>query len=535
MSSIDYINQPSEISWKALSYFDLYRFLITFLFASLVLIGQLPEPLGIYDRALFSISAYVYLLISLIALFFTHIQKPPYVIQVIGQVISDIVMITLFMYASAGLNSGFGMLMVIVIAGGGILTPGRIGILFAAVATISVLGHEAYIQLSRDFPPPNYIHAGFLGITFFMTAFIGHVLAIKVQESEALAKQREVDLEKLFQLNEHIVQRLFSGIIVLDEEFKLQLFNESAKSLLGFKEDIYGKDLVNIAPELFNYANKWKENEGEQAVIIRPSKGSTEVQASFVHLHLDKKFELLIFLDDVMQIRQRAQQMKLASLGRLTASIAHEVRNPLGAISHASQLLSESNALAGEEKRLTAIIEEHSNRVNNIIENVMSISRRVQATPVSIELNDWLEKFTEEFRMRNDLKQNALKLKLEAPGIMARMDPSQLNQILWNICENGIRYSRGTPLIEINCNTRNDTKRPYIDIVDHGPGICIDIVDQLFEPFVTTNSQGTGLGLFIARELCEANQATLNLHFNTAEGCCFRINFSHPEKRHGLV
>ena len=527
--------QPSDISWKALAYFNLYRFLIAFLFLSLVWVGQLPEPLGIYDKTLFSICVHIYFVFSLAAIFFIRIQKPRYVLQVIGQVFVDIVMITLFMYASAGLNSGFGMLMVIVIAGGGILCPGRIGILFASVAAISILGHEVYIQLSRDYPPPNYIHAGFLGITFFITAFISHVLAAKVQQSEALAEQRAEDLDKLFQLNEHIVQRLYSGIIVLDEGFKIRLFNESAKTLLGFKEDIYGKHLKNISPELFNYADKWKKSEGGQAVIIKPSKGSVEVQASFVNLHLDKKFEELIFLDDVVQIRQRAQQMKLASLGRLTASIAHEVRNPLGAISHASQLLSESDSLSGEEKRLTTIIEEHSHRVNNIIENVMSISRRQQATPTFIELNRWLEKFTEEFVARKVLEPGSVKLNLDSSDIVARMDASQLHQILWNICENACRYSKGIPLIEIYCGIREDTKRPYIDILDHGPGISDDITEQLFEPFITTNSTGTGLGLFIARELCEANQATLDLKSNTDQGCCFRIIFSHPEKRHGFI
>ena len=118
---------------------------------------------------------------------------------------------------------------------------------------------------------------------------------------------------------------------------------------------------------------------------------------------------------------------------------------------------------------------------------------------------------------------------------MARMDPSQLRQVLWNICENGIRYGGDTPLIELNCGIKQDTERPFVDIIDHGPGIAAGIEEQLFEPFVTTESKGTGLGLFIARELCEANQASLSLHANSTEGCCFRIVFSHPEKRQGLV
>ena len=165
----------------------------------------------------------------------------------------------------------------------------------------------------------------------------------------------------------------------------------------------------------------------------------------------------------------------------------------------------------------------------------MSISRREQAVPTFIELVPWLEKFVEEFTNRNELGKDAISLKVGKSGIIARMDSSQLNQVLWNICENGIRYSKGMPLIEILCGVNAGTERPFIDIFDHGPGISPDIAEQLFEPFVTTDSRGTGLGLFIARELCEANLASLKLESNTPRGCCFRITFSHPDKRHKFL
>jgi len=227
--------------------------------------------------------------------------------------------------------------------------------------------------------------------------------------------------------------------------------------------------------------------------------------------------------------------MKLASLGRLSASIAHEIRNPLGAISHAGQLLSESESLGEEDRRMTNIIEDHSKRVNNIIENVMRISRREPAVPAEIELGSYLRDFVEEFRSSHELDSNTIKLNIKKKAIDARMDPGQLNQVLWNLCENGMRYSKSKAALDLECAVREDSKRPYIDVIDHGPGIAADIVDNLFEPFFTTDSGGTGLGLYISKELCEANQATLNLQSNTEHGCTFRINFSHPEKQHVLV
>lgn len=224
--------------------------------------------------------------------------------------------------------------------------------------------------------------------------------------------------------------------------------------------------------------------------------------------------------------------MKLASLGRLTASIAHEVRNPLGAISHAGQLLSESPALNDEERRLTVIIEEHSRRVNSIVEDILRISRRRQSRTERIDMSRWLEDFRSEFLLRYNLAPADVVLELDDGPIAAGMDPDQLHQVLWNLCENGLRYSRGSPLLLIRGGVQRDTGRPYVEVVDQGPGVAAEAREQLFEPFFTTEAAGTGLGLYIARELCESNQALLQLRYAGPGGSCFRIDFAHPQRQH---
>ncbi len=528
------LNTHSETSWRALQYFNLYRFLIAFLFITLIWVGQLPDPLGSYDQLLFSVTCHLYLVLTIIIAFFIKLQAPYYNLQIAVHVILDISAISMMMYASNGLGSGFGMLLVVAVIGGSILRAGRIAILFAAVATLIVLAQEVYVQFYRFSPLPNYTHAGFLGITFFMTAFLGQVLAAKVQKSEALAEQRAIDLENLGLLNEYIVQRMQSGLVVLDENCQIRLLNEAAKHLLGLDEQHHYQMLRESAPELFEHLNDWQQKGAQRTVIFRPAKGDVDVQASFTRLNPESEFGVLIFLEDIAQMRQHAQSLKLASLGRLSASIAHEVRNPLGAISHASQLLSESEFLGKEDGRLINIITDHARRVNRIIENMMLISSSEAAVPENINIGEWITDFIAEFSNQKQLKKNDIHIGTNFYTVAVRMDISHLYQVIWNLSENAMRYSQRRPLIEYRWGVREGTGKPYLDVIDQGSGMPEDVASQLFEPFFTTDVDGSGLGLYISRELCEANQASLVLDKNTSKGCCFRIYFTHSEKQKSL-
>ena len=467
----------SDTSWQALQYLNLYRFIIALLFVSLIWIGQLPQPLGIYDPYLFLVSSHIYIVA---AIFFGVLIQSKYLrynLQVAGEVLFDICILSSLMYASAGLSSGFGMLLVIAVAGGSILSTRKIAVLFAAVASLLVLGQEIYSALL--FYIPNYTHAGFLGITFFAAAILGHALASRVQKSEALARQRAVDLKNLARLNEYIVQGMQSGIVVLDDSHRVRLVNESAKQLLGLDTNVMNKVIDDIVPQLAKYMHLWLTEQDEQTVIFNPEHGDIDVQASFTQLNPDAKLGILIFLEDVAQLRQRAQHMKLASLGRLAASIAHEVRNPLGAISHAGQLLSESHSLNKEDDHLLQIILQHTHRVNSIIENTMQISRRESAIVESINIKTWLETFANEFDKHHQLEPGSIVYTVEEDDMNIRMDPGQLHQVIWNLSENAIRYSKDMPLLEFRCSIKKETDRPYLDVIDHGSGIPDEIMDQI--------------------------------------------------------
>ncbi|MFN3587056.1 MAG: sensor histidine kinase, partial [Moraxellaceae bacterium] len=227
-------------------------------------------------------------------------------------------------------------------------------------------------------------------------------------------------------------------------------------------------------------------------------------------------------------------QLKLASLGRLTASIAHEIRNPLGAISHATQLLAESPDLLGPDRRLLEIIDQHCRRMNGIVENVLSVSRRQQSYPEVLELAEWLTRFREEHLALPREHPVDIVLRLEKSLLPVRFDPQQLYQVVSNLVANGMRYNRKTTGIErvqIEAGILPVSQQPYLDVIDEGPGIPQAQIDHLFEPFYTTEASGTGLGLYLSREICEANQARLD-HLPRQPGACFRITFSHPERLH---
>jgi len=208
---------------------------------------------------------------------------------------------------------------------------------------------------------------------------------------------------------------------------------------------------------------------------------------------------------------QQAQQLKLASLGRLTASIAHEIRNPLSAITHAGQLLDEAEQINPADRRLTEIIQTHSKRVNTIIENVMQLSRRQQTHSEELNLGRWLRDFYQEFCHDNPGSADIMNIHLYPENIMVRFDSSQLTQIVTNLCKNSIRHCRASdaPWILLRAGLSDDGNRPFLEITDNGPGVADEDINKLFEPFFTSANEGTGLGLYIARELGESNQTQL--------------------------
>jgi two-component system, NtrC family, sensor histidine kinase PilS len=441
----------------------------------------------------------------------------------------DIVVLTALMYGSGGVGSGIGLLLLVCVAAGAILGTGRIPLLLAALATIAVLYQELYISLSAPSLHDDYFQAGLLGGLFFGAAVAFAYLSRRVRENDLRALAREVEMVDLERINRQIIARMRTGIAVVDAENRVRMANRSARALLGCQAD---EALVELPRVLAQHLDAWRNHPERRAAPLQVAPDTPEIRVNFSAVRADQPHaDVTVFIEDTAELQQQAQQLKLAALGRLSASIAHEIRNPLGAISHAAQLLCESEQLGPGDRRLTEIIHNHGQRMNRVVENVLETSRRRPPTPVRLQLAEQLTRFAEVFR--DAVPDAEIEIAVEPADAEVRMDKSQLEQVLTNLVGNAIRHSRehsGRAFARLEGGVDPRTDRPYLNIIDHGCGVAEKDVAHLFDPFFTTAPTGTGLGLYISRELCEANQARLTYYRHPADGACFRIAFSHPDR-----
>lgn len=519
----------AQVPWRMLRYFNLYRLCLSGLMLVLAIGGSPPEPFGAFDARLFGLTSAIYLICALLNQAAVEARVGTLTRQVGAQVTLDTLTLCALMYASGGIASGFGILLVISIGGASLIVSGLAVMWLAAQTTLAILV-TTLISVRFQYAPLSEVsQAGLMGLFLFTVGIGGFSLAERVRRSEALAQRRAQDIATLSELNESIVQRMRSGVLVLDAVDQVVLHNEAAGRLAHLQED-GGRLAIDGDAPLGQALARWRQTGVASTTPVSLDPSEPAVLLSFTRLGAPSEGRTLVFLDDAAETFQRAQQLKLVSLGRLTASIAHEVRNPLGAISHASQLLGEASELAAGDRRLIEIINQHCWRVNEIIENVMQLGRREAMVSETFPLDVWLQEFAEDYRAQMQLAETEMVLDCAA-SVEVRMDKSQLRQVLVNLCDNALRYSNRTPRIRLICREQADTGRPTLEVADTGPGMQDEVAMQVFEPFFTDSPGGTGLGLYIARELCENNQAALSLVGNGPRGCVFRILFAHPQRR----
>ena len=491
----------------------------------------LATQLGTLAPDWFRMLAVGYALFNLLAVLLLQTAPPRYFqrqVIAIGLSAVDVMWLAAMMYCSGGVASGIDPLMLVTVAAGAVVIRGPWSTFIAALATITVLALEVLVSLEPG-EVPRFFEAGMLGVLFFVFSLLIQNLSRRLRSNEMQALRQAAELADLERINKQIVQRMRTGIVVVDRDNRVRTFNESARALLGQMGSTHFNSLPDpLAEELTD----WRNNTSLRTPPFQLDPRSPQIRVNFSAVRSDDPHgDVTIFVEDTGEIYQQAQQLKLAELGRLSASIAHEIRNPLGAISHAAQLLRESQNLDRGDERLTEIIHSHSLRMNDVVENVLEVSRRSPPNPKRILLLELVQDFVKQ--SRDSLSGANITTHVDPDSTEIRVDPSQLTQVLTNLVTNAVRHGgEGSERVHVQLIGGIDTQsgRPFLNVIDDGPGVPPEEVASVFDPFHTTKVNGTGLGLYISRELCETNQAQLNYIADYADGACFRILFTHPNR-----
>lgn len=515
----------TQPDWLSLRLLNSYR-----LFVVIVLLaGFIATPgdiaFGQSAPRAFHVATSAYALLAVVFALWLRRRRPDHQTQCYVHFYTDVIVLAIAIYASGGVASGLGILLVVPVAGAGVLLQTRYSLVYAALATLLLLTSEAIRHLQLGADAAAYTQAALLGIALFAAAILAGLLARRHAYSAALARQRSVDLRRMAELNELIIQQMEAGILVVDPNHRIQLANASGLELLGQSEEITGQPLASLSRRLDAAMHRHRET-GEapiRAITVGEAERPRRLQVQFTDLG---EQGTMIMLEDAAFIENQLQQLKLASLGRLTAGIAHEIRNPLAAINHSAQLLRESDRETGD-RRLLDIQLEHCQRINSIVESILQLTRRKPGDHDRFELGQWLEEFVTEFRQQRDLDEGRLELERPDDTFRVACHPGQLRQILTNLCNNCLQHGRtgdGSPIRITIRLARGRGPGPVIDVIDNGLPIPRETLDDLFEPFYTTSHAGTGLGLYLARELCEANGAEL-YYVHREAGNCLRMTF----------
>lgn len=515
--------QPRQTNWTSVRLLNVYRLGLASIFFAQSFIS--PSPLvNIVYLTLYSWASFAFLVLALVWMVAAAIERRGFQRQVSLQIYGDIIVIILLMHACGGISSGIGMLLIIVIAFTGLLTEQSLAILFASLATIGLLAEHIYSTINIPYYSGNSTQVGILGASLIATAVVTYKLVMRARSSEQLIQQRERDVALLSSLNQEIIENMEAGVIVLGRNDRVRHINRAARELLNLPRD-ENTSLQRDCPRLQAALDAWQNSASGGSTSLPLTTEIDNLQINFRQLQSEGHPNTMIFLNDVSSIRDSMQQSKLAALGHLTANIAHEIRNPLGAISYATELLAESDRFDQGDRRMIDIITQHTLRINHIIEDILNISRGDTTARERIDLRRWLPAFVNGFCQSGLVTADSFILDIEADHTVMLFDAGHLDQILTNLCTNACVHGDSDEPITIRVYI-DQAGALNIEIADQGPGIERDLIDHVFEPFYTTSHQGSGLGLYIVAQLCELNNASISARSNQYNGSSFILRTS---------
>jgi two-component system sensor histidine kinase PilS (NtrC family) len=508
----------SDSFWVSLRYFNAYRIAVAGLFFASFLFYQDVLSLGLEDVRLYAVTSALYFA-SAVG-FHILLRRAPrnFNVQLSAQIVVDVVAITLLSHASGGFRSGLVVMLLISVAAAGLVSRGSQLLGYAALASIAILAEQTVQIVTDQAPLAAYLPPALLSIGYFATALITSQLAQRVISNERVARQRGIELANQLRISEAVIQDVQDGVLVVDVNGLVRQHNRRVEALLGRAVPEL-EQIDGYSSELAAALAAWRDESGPAQATLKLDHSGRSVRARFVAAGLENAKLTVIYLEDISKLEEQARQLKLAALGRLTANIAHEIRNPLASVTHAAELLAEENRAAARE-RLIRIIHDNARRLDRMVHDVLELNRRDRVQADAVRLAGFVEAFVEEFGPSEGLPAGAVALNLQSDPVV-ECDRVHLNQILWNLVRNAWRHSTGQPG-SVRIAVQRTGGRIELHVIDDGPGVKAELQTQLFEPFFTTYSAGTGLGLYIARELAAANGATLE-YIDRAAGADFRL------------
>ncbi len=520
--------------WRVLTVLGPYRLLLVVILLTLFRSGYGPDFFLLLRPGTFYYGCLIYALAALALLLIGIHRRPGLSVQAHLHLVTDAVVIGALVFGSGGIASGLGILLLPPVIGSSLVVRPRLAAVHAAAATLAMFAAEFLYQWSdRAWDINDYSQAGLLGLMFFASGLVANVVAQRARRSEAVAARVGSDYLNLSRLSENIIESMHTGVLVIDAADRIRVANAAARRLAGDRL-IADAHLQAVEPTLAAALHDWRDGRVDHTPPIHAAATGREITARVTRLGWGAQAPTLLMLEDAAELRRQAQQIKLAALGRLSAGIAHEIRNPLSAIAQAGQLLAESSEIRGENQRLLAMIQRHAGRIDRIVRDVLDLSRRDRGRQVMLDLRPWLLRTVALYHESHPHQPRPIDLLDSGPPLQVCFDPEHLQQILFNLWDNSFDHGARaghTVTVRLHASGNPDGETVLLDISDNGPGIATALHERVFEPFFTTHTAGTGLGLFLCRELCEYNQAHLT-HVPTPHGATFRIRFRAPADVH---